>query len=98
MQQVNDYGTVDVSMSLEKRGRSIHTAEVDGYVVEDHVPAAAIRRLLAERPEAIGLAVPGMPSGSPGMGFPGSASEPYEAFLFGPTIRSFGRFLGPREI
>jgi hypothetical protein len=67
-------------------------------VVEGHVPAAAIRRLLAERPEAKGLAVPGMPAGSPGMDFLGVAPEPYEAFLFGPTTRSFGRFLGPREI
>ena len=77
---------------------SCHTAEVGGYVVEGHVPAAAIRRLLAERPDATGLAVPGMPAGSPGMDFPGVDPEPYEAFLFGPTVRSFGRFLGPREI
>jgi len=46
---------------------SCHTAEVGGYVVEGHVPAGAIRRLLAERPRATGLAVPGMPVGSPGM-------------------------------
>lgn len=77
---------------------SCHTAEIGGYVVEGHVPAAAIRRLLAERPDATGLAVPGMPAGSPGMDFPGADPEPYEAFLFGPTTRSFGRFLGPREI
>ncbi len=77
---------------------SCHTAEVDGYVVEGHVPALAIRRLLAERPDATGLAVPGMPAGSPGMDFPGVDPEPYEAFLFGPTNRSFGRFLGLREI
>jgi hypothetical protein len=44
-----------------------HTAEVDGYVIEGHVPALAVRRLLRERPNAIGLAVPGMPAGSPGM-------------------------------
>ncbi|PWJ20198.1 DUF411 domain-containing protein [Jannaschia seohaensis] len=46
---------------------SCHTAIVDGYVVEGHVPAADVVRLLAERPEAIGLSVPGMPIGSPGM-------------------------------
>ena len=46
---------------------SCHTAEVGGYAVEGHVPAGAIRRLLAERPQAAGLAVPGMPIGSPGM-------------------------------
>ena len=50
---------------------SCHTAEVDGYVIEGHVPAAAIQRLLTERPSATGLAVPGMPAGSPGMDFPG---------------------------
>ena len=77
---------------------SCHTAEVGGYVVEGHVPAAAIRRLLAERPDATGLAVPGMPAGSPGMDFPGVDPEPYEVFLFGPTIQPFGRFLGAQEI
>lgn len=46
---------------------SCHTALVDGYVIEGHVPAADVERLLAERPEAIGLSVPGMPIGSPGM-------------------------------
>lgn len=77
---------------------SCHTAEVEGYVIEGHVPAAAIRRLLAERPDATGLAVPGMPAGSPGMDFPGAGFEPYEVILFGPTTRRFGRFLGAREI
>jgi hypothetical protein len=47
--------------------RSCHTAVVDGYLVEGHVPAAAIKRLLSERPKIAGIAVPGMPAGSPGM-------------------------------
>lgn len=47
---------------------SCHTAEVDGYFVEGHVPVPAIERLLTERPDAIGLALPGMPADSPGMG------------------------------
>lgn len=47
---------------------SCHTGVVDGYAVEGHVPATAIRRLLDERPDAIGLALPGMPGDSPGMG------------------------------
>ena len=47
--------------------RSCHSASVEGYAIEGHVPAADIRRLLAERPDAVGLAVPGMPIGSPGM-------------------------------
>ena len=57
-----------------------HTALVDGYVVEGHVPAADIRKLLAERPEALGLAVPGMPMGSPGMDSPHAGA--YDVLLF----------------
>ncbi|MEE2951490.1 MAG: DUF411 domain-containing protein [Pseudomonadota bacterium] len=57
---------------------SCHTGFVGGYVVEGHVPAAEVRRLLAERPDAIGLAVPNMPAGSPGMG---TSDEPYDVLL-----------------
>lgn len=60
---------------------SCHTATVDGYVIEGHVPAADVQRLLDERPEADGLAVPGMPVGSPGME-QGARSEPYEVVVF----------------
>ncbi len=77
---------------------SCHTAEVDGYVVEGHVPAAAIQRLLSERPAATGLAAPGMPAGSPGMDFPGVDPEPFDVVLFGKTTRPFGRFRGAQEI
>jgi hypothetical protein len=78
---------------------SCHTAEVDGYVVEGHVPAAAIQRLLTERPAATGLAVPGMPAGSPGMDFPGMTAEPYEVFLFTPADHKiFGQFRGAQEV
>lgn len=59
---------------------SCHTAHVDGYVIEGHVPPADILRLLAERPEAVGLAVPGMPYGSPGMG-PETEREAYVVYL-----------------
>ena len=59
---------------------SCHTGQVEGYMIEGHVPAADIRRLLAERPSAVGLAVPGMPYGSPGMG-PESEREAYDVFL-----------------
>ena len=61
---------------------SCHTAVVDGYVIEGHVPADLIDRLLRERPRATGLAVPGMPLGSPGMESPGQAPEPYQVLLF----------------
>lgn len=76
-----------------------HTAEVGGYVVEGHVPAIAIRRLLQEKPVATGLAVPGMPVGSPGMEVEGSPPETYDVILFGPSGRHrFARFQGTREM
>ncbi|MGR3374036.1 DUF411 domain-containing protein [Pseudooceanicola nanhaiensis] len=65
---------------------SCHTGEIEGYMIEGHVPAADIRRLLSERPDAVGLAVPGMPYGSPGMG-PEAEREAYDVFL----IRKDGR-------
>ena len=60
--------------------QSCHTGQVEGYFLEGHVPAADIRRLLQERPDAAGLAVPGMPYGSPGMG-PEDKREAYEVLL-----------------
>ena len=62
--------------------QSCHTAEVAGYVVEGHVPADVIDRLLRERPRISGLAVPGMPIGSPGMESPGLKPEPYQILAF----------------
>lgn len=59
---------------------SCHTAKIDGYVIEGHVPGTDIKRLIAEKPEAIGLTVPGMPVGSPGME-QGMTFEPYEVLL-----------------
>jgi hypothetical protein len=74
-----------------------HTAQVAGYIVEGHVPAAAIKRLLAEKPGAAGLAVPGMPIGSPGM--EGGTPEPYDVILFGPAgRRTYMRFLGEKAL
>jgi hypothetical protein len=72
---------------------SCHTATVGGYTIEGHVPAADIRRLLADAPDAIGLAVPGMPYGSPGMG-PETEREAYEVFLIGRDGRAttFARY------
>jgi len=61
---------------------SCHTATVDGYVIEGHVPAGDVRRLLEEKPTAGGLAAPGMPASSPGMDVPGDTS-PYDTILFG---------------
>lgn len=55
-----------------------HTAIVDGYVIEGHVPAEDIRKLLQERPDIVGLSVPGMPIGSPGMEVDGFDNEPFQ--------------------
>jgi hypothetical protein len=78
--------------------QSCHTAEIDGYVVEGHVPADAIRRLLREKPRAIGLAVAGMPSSAPGMDVPG-ATDVYDVTLFGDSVqRRYARYRGRREI
>lgn len=57
-----------------------HTARIDGYLIEGHVPAEDIRRLLKDKPDAVGLAVPGMPYGSPGMG-PETGREAYDVYL-----------------
>ncbi len=64
--------------------QSCHTAIVDGYLIEGHVPVAEIERLLAERPDIVGLAVPGMPPGSPGMGAAGAVQQPFDVFALDP--------------
>jgi hypothetical protein len=74
-----------------------HTAEVAGFIIEGHVPAAALKRLLAEKPNATGLAVPGMPIGSPGM--EGGKPEKYDVVLFGSAgRRTFMSFVGEQGI
>lgn len=62
--------------------RSCHTALVEKYLIEGHVPASDIHRLLLERPKFAGLAVPGMPRSAPGMQMPGAPVEPYEVVAF----------------
>lgn len=85
--------------AIPQKLRSCHTALIEGYVIEGHVPASAIRKLLAERPQAAGLAASGMPIGSPGMEVEGSPPEIYDVVLFGKGVeRSFARFRGGDEI
>ncbi len=72
--------THKVESGVPQNMASCHTAHVEGYVIEGHVPPADIRRLLAERPAAVGLSVPGMPYGSPGMG-PETEREAYAVYL-----------------
>jgi hypothetical protein len=68
-----------------------HTAVIEGYVIEGHVPAEVISQLLRERLKILGLAVPGMPAGSPGMEAAGAPSEPYRILMFdrGRTVGVF---------
>lgn len=76
-----DLMSAKTKAGLKEGQTSCHTAHVGGYVVEGHVPASEVRRLLSERPDAIGLTVPDMPYGSPGMGEPGPDAEPYDVLL-----------------
>jgi hypothetical protein len=88
---------IKTSLGVPTELASCHTAQVGGYVVEGHVPAAAIKKLLSEKPEGRGLAVPGMPIGSPGM--EGGAPETYDVILFGGGApRSFGRYREDKPI
>ena len=79
---VEDNGPVRRKYGLSDRVAGCHTAVVEGYAIEGHVPAREIRRLLAERPRARGLAVPGMPAGSPGM--PSPRPQPFDVLLVKP--------------
>jgi hypothetical protein len=78
---VEDVTPTARKLGVPDRLRSCHTSEIEGYVIEGHVPAADIRRLLATKPKAAGLAVPGMVIGSPGME-QGTRKEPYQTILF----------------
>lgn len=85
--KVDVHDTEDVtplarSLGVPDHLRSCHTAVADGYFIEGHVPARDIRKLLRERPSARGVAVPGMPIGSPGME-QGDRREPFTSLLVG---------------
>ena len=79
-EDVADMAPVKARFGVKPKHQGCHTAVVDGYVIEGHVPATDIARLLEERPDVKGLAVPGMPKGSPGM--EGPVSEPYDVLTF----------------
>lgn len=83
VRDVDDMGPIKERVGVPPGMGSCHTAEVAGYFLEGHVPAADVRRLLEERPEARGLTVPGMPLGSPGMEVPDGRVQPYEVVLVG---------------
>lgn len=75
-----DMSSIKLAHGLTRELASCHTAVIDGYVIEGHVPAADVKRLLAEKPAVAGLSVPGMPMGSPGM--EGPVYQPYSVVSF----------------
>jgi hypothetical protein len=80
---LDDLGAIKQRVGVPHGMGSCHTAEVDGYFVEGHVPADDIKRLLAQKPDAKGLTVPGMPAGSPGMEVPSGRVDRYDVILVG---------------
>lgn len=89
-----DLAPVRASLGVPDELASCHTAKIGGYAIEGHVPAAAIRRLLEERPAAAGLSVPGMPMGSPGMETT-SPPDAYDVIVFSDEAQSvFASYVG----
>lgn len=82
IEDVQDLTAVKDRYQVPPQLRSCHTAIVDGYIVEGHVPVTEIERLLNEQPEIKGIAVPGMPVGSPGMEVEGVEAAPYDVIAF----------------
>ena len=82
-----DLTKAKLDLGLRSELASCHTAQLGGYVIEGHVPAREIQRLIKEKPQAIGVAVPGMPTGSPGMEF-GSSVHAYDVLLVRPDGRT----------
>ena len=80
--ETNDLTAIKRKLGVPPALSSCHTGTVDGYVVEGHVPADVIDKLLRERPKVVGIAVSGMPVGSPGMEAPGQRPEPYDVIAF----------------
>jgi hypothetical protein len=95
--ETSDVQAIKATRQVPPELASCHTAEIAGYTIEGHVPAQAVSRLIAEKPSARGLAVPGMPVGSPGM--EGGRPEPYDVMLFGDgTASRFARFIGVKPL
>lgn len=78
-----DMAAIKRGLSVPDKVQSCHTAVVEGYFLEGHIPASDIRRLLKDKPAALGLAVPDMPVGSPGMEVPNVAADTFETLLVG---------------
>ena len=83
VRDTDDLNPIKESVGVPVGKGSCHTAQVGGYFVEGHVPAEDIKRLLAQKPDAKGLVLPGMPAGSPGMEMPDGSRQPYTVELVG---------------
>jgi len=79
---VEDMTALKTKHGVPPRARSCHTAVTGDYVIEGHVPAADVQRLVKERPSVVGIGVPGMPIGSPGMEVAGVKPQPYDVLAF----------------
>ncbi|MDE5456008.1 DUF411 domain-containing protein [Bradyrhizobium sp. CSA112] len=96
IEETSDLDAIRNRLGVPSDLAACHTAEVGGYLVEGHVPAVAISRMLEERPRAAGIAVPGMPPGSPGMG---GKPQGYPVIVFGPSgRRTYMQFVGSEEV
>ena len=79
---LDDLTQIKQQFGVSRENSSCHTAIVGGYVVEGHVPADVVRRMLTEKPDIAGIAVPGMPIGSPGMEVEGRPADRYQVIAF----------------
>jgi hypothetical protein len=88
VEDVQDLADVKSRYQVPPQLQSCHTAIVDGYIIEGHVPVSEIERLVTERPDIAGLAVPGMPVGSPGMEVEGVDPQPFDVIAFDKSGRT----------
>lgn len=100
VEDTSDMAVIKNRLRVPEKLGSCHTAQVGAYVLEGHVPAAALAKLLTEKPDAIGLAVPGMPTGSPGMEVAGASPDSYDVILFARdgSTRPYMSFRGSTEV
>jgi hypothetical protein len=98
--EIDDLDAVKVKFNIPEDLRSCHTGQMGDYLFEGHVPAVAIAYLLREKPQGmVGVAVPGMPVGAPGMEVKGAKLDEYSVILFGPAGRkTWARFKGTQQL
>jgi hypothetical protein len=98
--EAEDLDAVKTKLGIPEDLRTCHTGQIGEYLLEGHVPAVAVGYLLREKPEGmIGVAVPGMPVGSPGMEVKGAKLDEYSVILFGPAGRRvWARYKGAAEL